>query len=100
MTRAEQIYHDFKQFDMHNQEVWNLFKKYVFMIIQKDFRHYGAAAIFERIRWHVQIETTGKEFKLNNNYCAHYARKFEDEFPGYSGFFRIRRLVSESGRAK
>jgi len=50
MTRAEQIYHDFEQFDMHNQEVWSLFKKYVFMIIQKDFRHYGAAAIFERIR--------------------------------------------------
>ena len=100
MTRAEQIYRDFEQFDMANQEVWKLFEKYVLMIIQKDFTHYGASAVFERIRWHVQIETTGKEFKLNNNYCAHYARKFEDQYPDHAGFFRVRRLVSESGRAK
>ena len=100
MTRAEQIYNDYEQFHLQNYHVWQLFEKYVLMIIQKDFKHYGAAAVFERIRWHVQIETTGQEFKMNNNYCAHYARKFEDEYPDYAGFFRIRRLVSESGRAK
>jgi hypothetical protein len=100
MTRAEQIYNDFEQFHLQNHHVWQLFEKYVLMIIQKDFKHYGAAAVFERIRWHVQIETTGQEFKLNNNYRAYYARKFEDEYPDYAGFFRIRRLVSESGSAK
>jgi len=100
MTRAEQIYRDFEQFDMNNPEVWELFRKYVVMIIKKDFTHYGASAVFERIRWHVQIETTGKEFKLNNNYCAHYARKFEDRYPDYAGFFRVRRLVSENQRPK
>tara|TARA_B110000503_G_C7076244_1_gene383041 strand:- start:41 stop:343 length:303 start_codon:yes stop_codon:yes gene_type:complete len=100
MTRAEQIYRDFEQFDTNNPEVWELFRKYVVMIIKKDFTHYGASAVFERIRWHVQIETTGKEFKLNNNYCAHYARKFEDQYPDYAGFFRVRRLVSENQRPK
>jgi hypothetical protein len=27
MTRAEQIYRDFEQFDMNNPEVWELFRK-------------------------------------------------------------------------
>ena len=100
MNRAEQIYNDFEQFHLQNQQVWKLFEKYALMIVQRGFSHYGAAAVFERIRWHVQIETTGKEFKLNNNYCAHYARKFEEEYPDHVGFFRCRRLVSENGRAK
>ena len=100
MTRAEQIYNDFEQFNLQNPQVWELFEKYAMMIIQRGFSHYGAAAVFERIRWHVQIETIGQEFKLNNNFCAHYARKFDDKYPDYAGFFRCRRLVSENKNAK
>ena len=94
MTRADQIHKDFEIFHLQNPMVWELFKKYVLIIIKRDFKHYGASAVFERIRWHVQIETTGQEFKLNNNFCAYYARMFEEEYPGHGGFFRSRELIS------
>jgi hypothetical protein len=94
-TRADQIYEAFKKFHLENPMVWDLFKQYTFMIIERDFHNYGVAAVFERIRWHVEIETRG-ELKLNNNFRAYYSRMFESKFPEHEGFFRKRKRISEN----
>ena len=65
--------------------------------------HYAVAAIWERIRWHIDIETReeymnpddpDKPLKLNNNHKAYYVRMFHKDFPKYNGFFRTRELTA------
>jgi hypothetical protein len=58
--------------------------------------HYSMKGIFERVRWHHDIETNTREpFKLNNNYTARYVRLIEKEYPNLVGFFRTRELTSD-----
>jgi len=80
----------FLEFDRANPEVWRLFVRFTFQVIRSGRRHYGAKAVFERIRWHVALETTEVDFKLNNNFTAYYARKFHEEYPEHAGFFHTR----------
>jgi len=82
----------FEQFDKDNPHVWNLFVQFAFRAIRKGFNHYGAKTIFEAIRYHSDIVTKDKDFKLNNDYTAYYARKFEREYPEHRGFFRMRKV--------
>ena len=88
MSRIQQAAY---RFDVENPEVWELFKKFALQAMKSGREHYGAASIFERIRWHVEIETRGGGFKLNNNFRAYYARKFNATFPHHVEFFRVRR---------
>jgi hypothetical protein len=80
----------FEDYHTQNPQVYELFKKFCYQLIERGFDHYSANAIFERIRWHVNVETTGDEFKMNNNYRAFYARMFMEEHPLYNDFFEIR----------
>jgi hypothetical protein len=59
----------------------------------KGYRRYGISALWERLRWHFQIEVgLGEDFKLNNNFRSRYARKIMQERPDLDGFFEIREL--------
>lgn len=80
-----------------NPNVWVLFQKYTFQAIEAGREHYSVNAIFERIRWHTDIETRGDQFKINNNHRPYYARYFHHVYPEHNGFFRIRELTSEVG---
>ena len=73
-----------------NPQVWELFQKYTFQLINAGFSHYGAKGVMERIRWHSDVETTGDRFKIGNNHTAYYARYFHHKYPEYDGFFRTR----------
>ena len=79
-----------REFHHDNPRVYDLFKKFTFQAIQAGRENYSVNAIFERIRWHTDIETRGDEFKLNNNHRAYYGRKFMLDYPKYDGFFRTR----------
>jgi len=83
----------FEAFDKANPKIWELYKKYALELhAARPGKHYGIAAITERIRWHVAVETTGMEFKINNSYRSRYARKLAAEFPQLVGMFRSRDL--------
>ena len=98
-TRADQILDAFEVFHAENPEVWRLFRKFSLEANAAGRCHYSSNAIFERIRWHIEIETSGGEVKLNNNFRAHYARMFHLYRPDLDGFFRNRKLTSESETA-
>jgi hypothetical protein len=66
-----------------------MFRKITLQTIDKGFTNYGAKGIFEIMRWLTGVKAQGL-YKVNNNYTAFYARKFENEFPQYKGFFRKR----------
>lgn len=82
----------FETYHSENPIVYRLVKKFAHEAWKAGFRQYGMKAIFERIRWHINIETKDIDgFKLNNNYHSFYARKLIKDYPKYQGFFQLRR---------
>lgn len=53
--------------------------------------YYSAKCIFHRIRWETQIEEKQSDFKIDDGWISHYARKFMDEHPEHEGFFQTRK---------
>ena len=98
-TRTDQLLDAFENFHEENPVVWDLFQQFALAAIERGSKHYSSNAIFERIRWHIEIETEGSNVKLNNNFRAYYARMFHLAKPQYDGFFRNRRLVSDDKAA-
>lgn len=80
----------FDTYHRNNPQVWILFKKFTLQVIGAGYKHYGAAAIFQRIRWHINVETKADPFKVNNNFVPYYSRMFMVAYPEYNGFFRRR----------
>lgn len=96
---------DFDRYDRDNPHIWRLFVKFAFTAINRGYKHYSANGIFERIRWHIDVETNewrpnpddpSMTLKLCNNHRAYYARKFHKTYPQHDGFFRTRELRSET----
>ena len=80
----------FQQFLCEHPDVWDEFVLFSLSAIAAGYSHYSADAILHRIRWHMNIERKLDGFKINNNFSAHFARKFRAQFPHYDGFFRTR----------
>jgi hypothetical protein len=100
-NREQQIARRFHKFDQANPRFWNLFQRFAFEVINAGRDHYSADAIFHRIRWHVNIELNSTEpVKVNNDYAAHYARKFHDNYPQHSAFFELRKQTSKDRPAR
>src|SRR5262245_28756509 len=91
-SRADQILKRFKKFFKANLNVWNLYVRFTFELINAGFSHYSSNAVFQRIRWHVNIETRSFDgLKLNDHYHCYYSRLFHAVYPQYDGFFRNRK---------
>ena len=52
-------------------------------------KHYSAKSVFHRVRWDTEIGERG-DFKIDDGWISHYARKFMADFPEYEGFFETR----------
>ena len=82
----------FKVFDKEHPEVYEGFKKFA-LIAMGVRKHYSSDAVLHALRWETMIES-GEEFKINNNWSSFYARKFMEESPSHTGFFRLRTQTS------
>lgn len=85
---APHVVEKFLQFHKENPHVFELFKKFAHQAKAK-WNHFGAGAIFERLRWEFSFETND-EFKLNNNYRSCYTRLLVLEDPSFKNFFQFR----------
>ncbi len=92
----------FEQFHSDNPHIYTLFCRFALEAARRR-DHYSVAAIWERIRWHLDVETDeemknpddrDKSLKLNNNHKAYYARMFHKDHPHLDGFFRTRELTA------
>lgn len=92
---AEDIKRKWWVYHHENPDIYELFKRFTFEVIERGHEQYSSKAIFERIRWHTDVETTGEEFKMSNNYTPYYARLFMHEYPQHQGFFRTQILTEE-----
>lgn len=82
-----------------NPHVYHLFKRFTFEALGKGHEHLGAWLVINRIRWETNIETTGDDFKISNDYIAYYARLFMAEFPEHEGLFRTKTMKEEGDDA-
>lgn len=84
----------FIKYHEENPEIYEEFKKYAFQLINRGYKRIGSKQIFEVIRWHSMVSGNDK-YKVNNNYTADYARKFEKDFPHHFGIFSKRLCKSD-----
>ncbi len=87
---SERLKRAWWEYHKESPEVYELVEQYTFQVIGRGYRNYSINSIFERIRWHADIETTGESFKLSNNHRAYYARYFHHLHPELNGFFRTK----------
>lgn len=86
----------FEEFDRAHPEVYEYLVRLAFEVYRRGFRHYGIGALWERMRWHFQIEKDmDEEFKLNNNFRSRYVRKIIAEHPELEDFFELRCLRAD-----
>lgn len=91
---AAHIQEAFEKYHKANPHVFEFFKHFSTQAKKSGMQQFSANAIFERMRWHLNIETIGEPFKLSNNYRAYYARKLMKECPEFEGFFKIKQLAA------
>ncbi len=96
MHRSLQQFLDYHE---ANPEVWGLFKRFTFDVMNTGRRRYGGQAILERVRWESDIQThdPSSDFKVNDHFVAYYTRLFTYAFPHRKGFFELRRLRRGEG---
>lgn len=86
----------FEQFDAQNPHVFKMFISYARQAKARGYEKFSAKAIFERLRWYINMETeTDEPFKLNNSHTALYARKAIKEYPEFEGFFELRETKND-----
>ena len=85
----------FEQFDRLNPHVYKILISLARQMRQSHpSRRIGIGMLFEVLRWNYLINTTGDDFKLNNNYRSRYARMIEAREPDLRGAFEMRSLHS------
>ena len=90
---SKTIQQRFAEFHSTNPEVYEYIQLLVSEIISRGFKHYAIRPIWERMRWHFQIERgMGDDFKLNDHYHSRYVRMLVEDHPELQGFFELRRL--------
>jgi hypothetical protein len=83
----------FEEFHREHPEVLYYLADLALDLALKGFKHYGMRPLYERARWHFQIERgMGSDFKLNDNFISRYARKIMEDYPELAGFFETRVL--------
>ena len=100
VSRLDEMRSQVTEFHNNNPEVWKMFVGFTFEMIMSGRKHYSVNAVFERLRWEVDISRgPANTFKLNNNYPAFYARRFHRIYPEHAGFFRTRKQTSKEADA-
>jgi len=93
-----ELMRQFKAYHEKNPEVYKLFCHFTREAIDAGRKHFGAKAIWERMRWYTSIETRcPSKLKLCNTWTAFYARLFMFDHPVHAGFFRTKHSAADRG---
>jgi hypothetical protein len=99
-TRNDEIKQQWWVFHKRHPEVWKMFLRFTFDMINAGYKNGSSMMVIQRIRWETGIvENRGADFKVNNNFAPWYARLFMHYYPEHDGFFRTRRMASQDAPA-
>lgn len=90
--RHEPLLEKFERYHRNNPTVYALFTQFAERLVARGLRKTSAWLIMNRIRWEINVETYGDEFKIGNDYFALYARLFIAEHPEHENLFNIKRM--------
>ncbi len=79
-----------------NPGIYQEFKRRALMLHQRGYRHFGAKAIAEALRYETALSaaTPDEPFRLNNSYVSRMVRLLIVECPELAAFFELRELRS------
>lgn len=83
---------EFDKFHSDNPTVISELVTLADQLMERGHTQYSIKGLFEVLRHRRALKTVDahSDFKLNNNYTAHYARLIMAEYPRLDGFFKIR----------
>ena len=81
---------DFKKFHTENPQVYIEFRRLSHAMKNTGRKKYSVDAIIHVVRWNLNIQTTGKTFKINNNIRSIYGRLLAYYEPEFLDFFEFR----------
>ncbi len=88
-----EIQERFEDFDRENPEIYKALVLFARQIKSRGFQTYGIRSLWERTRWHFQVEKAeGADFKMNDHFHSRYARKIMENESDLAGFFETRVL--------
>lgn len=83
---------EFLEFDRENPQVWDLFERFTFELVRAGAKKFGARMVWERMRWETRVRTSDTDYRLNDHWVPHYARKFMAAYPQHDGLFETRSM--------
>lgn len=90
----------FFRFNSENPEIFKLFEKFAVEAKQSGRERFSHWMIINRIRWYTSIETTGKDFKISNDFIALYARALILKRPEFKNFFLLKQMKRNRKEAR
>ncbi len=95
-SRHDQLQEKVREYHKAHPEVWDLFVKFSFELMDRGYKHYSVSGVFDRIRWEQGAGADGTSvFKLSNDYKPFYARAFMKQYPEAVGFYRLRHQTTK-----
>lgn len=86
----------FELFHTSNPHIFEAFYAAALDLKRQGRKRYGAKAIYEHMRFHQGLSTSGGDFKLDNNFTSRYARLLLTTYPGeFDDFLELRKLKTE-----
>tara|TARA_R110001599_G_scaffold311116_2_gene518384 strand:- start:299 stop:592 length:294 start_codon:yes stop_codon:yes gene_type:complete len=80
---------NFTKHDSENPDIYKMFERFALQA-SKYKERYSAKSIFHRIRWETMVNEKDSQYKIDDGWISHYARKFMECNPEHKGFFETR----------
>jgi len=61
--------------------------------ISKQGQKFSAAGIFHLMRYQSMVRENNSAFKISQNWCPYYARKFLEEYPSHQ-IFKVKEIAA------
>lgn len=92
--RRRPIAERFLEYHAANPHVCDLLVHYARQARAAGRQRVGMQMLLERVRWYATVEVADptSDFRINNDYGAHYARLIMAEYPDLDGVFELREL--------
>lgn len=87
----------FDRFNKNNPHIYKAFEKQALSAISKGRKKLSAKLIINWIRWNEFLESSDKNFKINDAFQSYYARHFVKNYPEHNAVFNFRKLRNEEG---
>lgn len=85
----------FNNFNRRNPHIYKAFEQECFKAIANGKKKISAKLIINWIRWNEFLQSSDKNFKINDAYQAYYARHFVELNPQHADLFDFRKLRNE-----